>query len=80
MVRERQSTRTYTESEALDLSVRNLTSEWRSEIGRLVERDKRTGHDVSVHISSSTLCYRPLRTVYCIYRVTALLEPTTVLV
>jgi hypothetical protein len=45
MVRERQSTRTYTESEALDLSVRNLTSEWRSEIRRLVERDKRTGHD-----------------------------------
>ena len=45
MVRERQSTRTYTESEALDLSVRNLTSEWRPEIRRLVERDKRTGHD-----------------------------------
>ena len=45
MVRERQATRTYTESEALDLSVRNLTSEWRSEIRRLVERDKRTGHD-----------------------------------
>ena len=42
MVRERQSTRTYTESEALDLSVRNLTVEWRSEIRRLVERDKRT--------------------------------------
>ncbi|KAI2501923.1 hypothetical protein MHU86_12544 [Fragilaria crotonensis] len=46
MVRERQATRTYTESEALDLSVRNLTSEWRPEIRRLVERDKRTGHDV----------------------------------
>jgi hypothetical protein len=45
MVRERQATRTYMESEALDLSVRNLTSEWRSEIRRLVERDKRTGHD-----------------------------------
>ncbi len=45
MVRERQATRTYTESEALDLSVRNLTSEWRSEIRRLVERDKRTGQD-----------------------------------
>ena len=45
MVRQRQATRTYTESEALDLSVRNLTSEWRSEIRRLVERDKRTGHD-----------------------------------
>ncbi|KAI2505294.1 hypothetical protein MHU86_9094 [Fragilaria crotonensis] len=26
-------------------SVRNLTSEWRPEIRRLVERDKRTGHD-----------------------------------
>jgi hypothetical protein len=45
MVRERQATRTYTESEALDLSVRNLTSEWRSEIRRLDERDKRTGQD-----------------------------------
>ncbi|KAI2510496.1 hypothetical protein MHU86_3916 [Fragilaria crotonensis] len=45
MVRERQATRTYTESEALDLSVRNLTSEWRPEIRRLVERDKRTGLD-----------------------------------
>ncbi|KAI2512032.1 hypothetical protein MHU86_2320 [Fragilaria crotonensis] len=45
MVRERQATRTYTESEALDLSVRNLSSEWRPEIRRLVERDKRTGHD-----------------------------------
>jgi hypothetical protein len=45
MVCERQATRTYTESEALDLSVRNLTSEWRPEIRRLVERDKRTGHD-----------------------------------
>ncbi len=45
MVRERQATRTYTESETLDLSVRNLTSEWRSEIRRLVERDKRTGQD-----------------------------------
>jgi hypothetical protein len=45
MVRERQATRTYTESEALDLSVRNLTSERRSEVRHLVERDKRTGHD-----------------------------------
>jgi hypothetical protein len=45
-VRERQATRTYTEeSEALNLYVRNLTSAWRSEIRRLVERDKRTGHD-----------------------------------
>ena len=45
MVRERQNTHTYTESEALDLSVRNLTSEWHSEFRRLVEREKHTGHD-----------------------------------
>ena len=45
MVRERQATRTYTESETLNLSVRNLTSEWRPEIRRLVERDKRTEQD-----------------------------------
>ncbi|KAI2490986.1 hypothetical protein MHU86_23588 [Fragilaria crotonensis] len=34
-----------TPNQRLDLSVRNLTSEWRPEIRRLVERDKRTGHD-----------------------------------
>ena len=45
MVRERPATRMYTESEALDLSVRNLTSERRYEVRRLVEWDKRTGHD-----------------------------------
>ena len=43
MARERLATRTYTESEALDLAVRNLTAEWRSEFRRMVERDKRTG-------------------------------------
>jgi hypothetical protein len=43
--RERLATRTYTESEALDLAVRNLSTEWRSEFRRLVERDKRSGYD-----------------------------------
>ena len=43
IARERLATRTYTESEALDLAVRNLTAEWRNEFRRLVERDKRTG-------------------------------------
>ncbi|KAI2509024.1 hypothetical protein MHU86_5400 [Fragilaria crotonensis] len=42
--RERLATRTYTESEALDLAVRNLSAEWRSEFRRLVERDKRSGN------------------------------------
>ena len=45
MARERLATRTYTEDEALDLAVRNLTSEWRTEFRRMVERDKRTGPD-----------------------------------
>ncbi len=45
MVRVRQATRTYTESEALDFSFRNLAPEWRSESCCLVERDKRTGQD-----------------------------------
>ena len=43
MVRERMATRTYTESEALDLAVRNLLPDWRAEFRRMVERDKRTG-------------------------------------
>jgi hypothetical protein len=43
MVRERLATRTYTESEALDLAVRNLLPDWRADYRRLVERDKRTG-------------------------------------
>ena len=43
IARERLATRTYTESEALDLAVRNLTTEWRNEFRRLVERDKRAG-------------------------------------
>ncbi|KAI2498978.1 hypothetical protein MHU86_15482 [Fragilaria crotonensis] len=46
--RERLATRTYTESEALDLAVRNLSTEWRNEFRRLVERDKRTGHQGSL--------------------------------
>ena len=43
LVRERIAGRNYSEYEALDLSVRNLSSEWRSEIRRLVERDRRSG-------------------------------------
>ena len=35
--------RSYSEYEALDLSVRNLSSKWRSEICRLVERDRCSG-------------------------------------
>ena len=44
LARERLATRTYTESEALDLAVRNLSAEWRNDFRRLVERDKRSGH------------------------------------
>jgi hypothetical protein len=44
IARERLATRTYTESEALDLAVRNLSSEWRNDFRRLVERDKRSGN------------------------------------
>jgi hypothetical protein len=44
LARERLATRTYTESEALDLAVRNLSSEWRNDFRRLVERDKRSGN------------------------------------
>jgi Reverse transcriptase (RNA-dependent DNA polymerase)/GAG-pre-integrase domain len=43
LARERIAGRNYSEYEALDLSVRNLTSEWRNEFRRLVERDRRTG-------------------------------------
>ena len=43
--REHLATRTYTESEALDLAVRNLSTEWQSELRRLVERDKCSGHN-----------------------------------
>ena len=43
MARERLATRTYTESEALDLAVRNLLPDWASEIRRMLERDKRNG-------------------------------------
>ena len=39
IARERLATRTYTESEALDLAVRNISTEWRSDFRRLVERD-----------------------------------------
>jgi hypothetical protein len=43
MARERLATRTYTESEALDLAIRNLHPDWSQEFRRMVERDKRTG-------------------------------------
>ena len=43
MARERIAGRNYSEYEALDLSVRNLATEWRSEFRRLLERDRRTG-------------------------------------
>ena len=43
LARERIAGRNYSEYEALDLSVRNLSSEWRNEFRRLVERDRRTG-------------------------------------
>jgi Reverse transcriptase (RNA-dependent DNA polymerase) len=43
LARERIAGRNYSEYEALDLSVRNLSTEWRSEIRRLVERDRRSG-------------------------------------
>ncbi|KAI2507364.1 Reverse transcriptase (RNA-dependent DNA polymerase) [Fragilaria crotonensis] len=43
MARERIAGRNYSEYEALNLSVRNLAAEWRSEFRRLVERDRRTG-------------------------------------
>jgi hypothetical protein len=39
------ATHNYTEIEALDLSVRNLTMEWRSEFRRLVECNCRTGQN-----------------------------------
>lgn len=43
IARERLASRTYTESEALDLAVRNISTEWRSDFRRLVERDKSSG-------------------------------------
>jgi hypothetical protein len=58
LARERIAGRNYTETEALDLSVRNLNTEWRSEFRRLVERDRRTGRHEGVlpfHLSMSQL-------------------------
>lgn len=58
LARERIAGRNYTETEALDLSVRNLSTEWRSEFRRLVERDRRTGRHEGVlpfHLSMSQL-------------------------
>jgi hypothetical protein len=42
--RERLAARTYNESEALDLAVRNLSSKWRSKLRCLVKRDVRSGN------------------------------------
>jgi hypothetical protein len=58
LARERISGRNYSEYEALDLSVRNLTTEWRAEFRRLVERDRRTGRDdntLPFHLTMSQL-------------------------
>ncbi|KAI2495399.1 hypothetical protein MHU86_19113 [Fragilaria crotonensis] len=58
LARERIAGRNYTETEALDLSVRNLSTEWRSELRHLVERDRRTGRHEGVlpfHLSMSQL-------------------------
>jgi hypothetical protein len=58
MARERIAGRNYSEYEALDLSVRNLAAEWRSEFRRLVERDRRTGRTLDTlpfHLTMSQL-------------------------
>lgn len=58
MARERIAGRNYSEYEALDLSVRNLAAEWRSEFRRLVERDRRTGRTsdtLPFHLTMSQL-------------------------
>jgi hypothetical protein len=58
LARERITGRNYTKTEALDLSVRNLSTEWRSEFRPLVERDRRTGRHEGVllfHLSMSQL-------------------------
>ena len=58
LARERIAGRNYSEYEALDLSVRNLASEWRAEFRRLVERDRRTGRTedtLPFHLTMSQL-------------------------
>jgi hypothetical protein len=58
MARGRIAGRNYTEYEALDLSVRNLATEWRSEFRRLVERDRRAGRTsdtLPFHLTMSQL-------------------------
>jgi hypothetical protein len=58
LARERISGRNYTETEALDLSVRNLSTEWHSKFRRLVECDRRTGRhegNLPFHLSMSQL-------------------------
>jgi hypothetical protein len=65
MARERIAGRNNSEYEALDLSVRNLATEWRSKFRRLVERDRRTGrtsdtlpfHLTMSHLSTTFVQY-----------------------
>ena len=58
MARERIAGRNYSEYEALDRSVRNLATEWRSEFRRFVERDRHTGRTsdtLPFHLTMSQL-------------------------
>jgi hypothetical protein len=58
MARERIASRNYSEYKALDFSVRNLATEWRSEFRRFVERDHRTGRTsdtLPFHLTMSQL-------------------------
>ncbi|KAI2512848.1 hypothetical protein MHU86_1637 [Fragilaria crotonensis] len=81
MARERIAGRNYSEYEALDLSVRNLAAEWRSEFRRLVERDRRTGRTsdtLPFHLTMSQLATTFVQYSIQIGRdVTAPLPPTT---
>ena len=61
LARERIAGRNYSEYEALDLSVRNLANEWRSEFRRLVERDRRTGRAETSFPSTSPCLSSPPR-------------------
>ena len=58
LARERIAGRNYSAYEALELSVRNLATEWRAEFRRLVERDRRTGRTedaLPFHLTMSQL-------------------------
>jgi hypothetical protein len=74
MARERLATRTYTESEALDLAVRNLIPEWRAEFRRLVERDKRSGPEGTMPFK---LCMPQLATTFVEYAAELGRDPPT---